>query len=184
MERYNVPDYKGPGIYEITDLNNGYVYIGSSKNIHKRITEHFSSMKRGIERNPGLQEAYDDGHSFSVGIVKRIRCTYQKELQFQESEEMTRRIKAGAHLYNDTHMRGGYLPVSCLIDEMAKRYAAEHFGIPIHQMLRNRATAEMWYFILKNPEREEEIRAEYAEAISYQSLAAYHRARNRDYDSQ
>jgi len=48
------------GIYKITDLTNGKVYIGSSKNIKKRFILHKSALRRNVGDCVLLQEAYNN----------------------------------------------------------------------------------------------------------------------------
>lgn len=47
------------GVYQIRNLINGKIYIGSSKNLLARKTQHFSDLKHGRHENPHLQHAYD-----------------------------------------------------------------------------------------------------------------------------
>lgn len=57
MDNQSIPQTSG--IYKITCINNGKIYIGSSNNLKKRRINHFSELKRGAHRNPYLQRAYD-----------------------------------------------------------------------------------------------------------------------------
>lgn len=50
---------KTSGIYQIRNITNGQIYIGSSVNIKKRIYEHFRILKKRIHFNPKLQNAYN-----------------------------------------------------------------------------------------------------------------------------
>jgi group I intron endonuclease len=47
------------GLYKITCLINGYVYVGQSKNIAKRIIDHKSKLKRNVNANRLLQADYN-----------------------------------------------------------------------------------------------------------------------------
>lgn len=47
------------GIYRITNVISGKVYVGSSRNTTKRKYEHFYKLKKGIHHNSHLQSAYD-----------------------------------------------------------------------------------------------------------------------------
>lgn len=47
------------GIYQIRNIQNNYVYIGSSKNLFERYKFHFSVLKRNKHENPYLQGAYN-----------------------------------------------------------------------------------------------------------------------------
>lgn len=46
------------GIYRIYNKVNGKSYIGQSKNVERRINEHFYSLSRGVHRNHHLQSAF------------------------------------------------------------------------------------------------------------------------------
>ena len=50
---------KKSGIYQIRNLINGKVYIGSSVNLHVRALAHFNSLKRNAHENQKLQRAYN-----------------------------------------------------------------------------------------------------------------------------
>lgn len=43
------------GIYKITNIYSGKVYVGQSKNIFKRRMQHFSELERGTHKNAALQ---------------------------------------------------------------------------------------------------------------------------------
>ena len=43
------------GIYKITNLTNGKVYIGQSKNIYLRRKQHFVALKNGTHENQLMQ---------------------------------------------------------------------------------------------------------------------------------
>lgn len=46
------------GIYEIVNITNGKKYIGSSKNVKHRRSQHFSALRKGNHKNPHLQNSY------------------------------------------------------------------------------------------------------------------------------
>lgn len=47
------------GVYKITNITNGMVYIGSSKDIEKRWQEHLDALATGTHHSYKLQEDYD-----------------------------------------------------------------------------------------------------------------------------
>jgi group I intron endonuclease len=47
------------GVYQIRNLLNGKIYIGSAKNLIRREHEHWSSLKKQCHRNSHLQNAYN-----------------------------------------------------------------------------------------------------------------------------
>jgi group I intron endonuclease len=46
------------GIYKITCLGNGKIYIGSSQDVSKRIGTHFKTLRSKTHRNPHMQSAF------------------------------------------------------------------------------------------------------------------------------
>lgn len=53
------PKIKFKGIYSITSLVDGLIYVGSSINVHKRFLEHKNDLKGNRHSNPRLQRAYN-----------------------------------------------------------------------------------------------------------------------------
>lgn len=67
---------KGPGVYLITNVLDGKVYVGSSVNMQKRCREHVSQLGRGRHHNRRLQSAWrkhgPEAFTFTVlEVVKR-----------------------------------------------------------------------------------------------------------------
>lgn len=183
MNRLPLPDYELPGIYEIRNTRSGAVYIGSSVNIRKRIAEHEASLKRGDHGITELSDDFAAGDPFSVSVVKKVHVRFIKELQEQEAEEIERRKENGERLYNCQPIGNRYTSVRVLINEMADRYCRERFGKPLYMVaMKCSAEIDMLYEILRHPEREQEIREEYADVISYQSHRRYYAQRGKDYD--
>lgn len=63
------------GIYKITNIINGNIYIGSSKNIHNREIQHFSDLRLRKHSNSHLQRAYNKygKERFVFNIVERCK---------------------------------------------------------------------------------------------------------------
>ena len=65
--------YGKSGVYQIRCKVTDKVYIGQSKNLGRRFSEHRSALSRGIHRNPELQRDYDlygnDSISYDVIII-------------------------------------------------------------------------------------------------------------------
>lgn len=47
------------GVYGIICLANRRLYIGQSKNIYKRFSNHKYKLRKNIHQNPGLQKAWN-----------------------------------------------------------------------------------------------------------------------------
>lgn len=75
------------GIYQIVNKVNGKVYIGRSKDIHKRWKSHISNLNKGKHINKALQQDWneyeEDNFDFEV-----IRTCNEDELNYAELEEI------------------------------------------------------------------------------------------------
>ena len=60
------------GIYKITNLKNGKVYIGQSENIFIRKKQHFSALKHKTHNNKQMQKEFtaQKGRSFRWDVVE------------------------------------------------------------------------------------------------------------------
>lgn len=50
------------GIYKITNLTNGKVYVGQSKNIYLRRKQHFTALRRGSHENREMQRDWNSNN--------------------------------------------------------------------------------------------------------------------------
>jgi group I intron endonuclease len=77
LRRFDLIDFSNPinnsGVYQIRNKVNGKLYIGSSVNLKRRKTAHFSELKRGIHHSGKLQNSYNkygaDSFVFEVILV-------------------------------------------------------------------------------------------------------------------
>ena len=59
------------GIYKITNLKNGKVYVGQSQNIYKRREQHFIALRRGTHINKSMQQEYStDYRHFRWDVIE------------------------------------------------------------------------------------------------------------------
>lgn len=65
-------EFKTSGIYSISNKVNNKVYIGSSKNIHLRISEHVLDLSKNIHKNSYLQNSWNKygGDNFELIIIE------------------------------------------------------------------------------------------------------------------
>lgn len=80
-------EYMNSGIYKITNLKNGKFYIGSSKNIPNRWSEHVESLNKGNHSNTKLQNAWNfygkDVFKFDIiEIVKDVTILLEREQHY------------------------------------------------------------------------------------------------------
>ncbi len=82
------PRYYGntSGIYKITNDRTGETYIGQSKNIERRISDHENELRQGTHHNKGMQSDYLRGDTFTSTILEKtssdIHILHQKEQKY------------------------------------------------------------------------------------------------------
>ena len=65
------------GVYKITNIINNKFYIGSSKNIEKRLKNHFNNLKNNTHCNKHLQNAYNKyGKDAFISEILEITSEY------------------------------------------------------------------------------------------------------------
>ncbi len=71
------------GIYKITNLIDGKIYIGQTVNYRKRKTSHFSKLKQGKHHNEHLQRAFDKygENAFKIELLKECKIEELDELE-------------------------------------------------------------------------------------------------------
>jgi group I intron endonuclease len=75
------------GIYEIRSLSNDKIYIGSSKNIFRRLRTHLKSLRKGSHQNKFLLSDFNNlgENTFEVSILEKIEDRirlYEREFEF------------------------------------------------------------------------------------------------------
>lgn len=60
------------GVYIILNLDNRKVYIGSTRNIRRRLTEHEIGLRENNHKNLEIQKDYNSGHCFIAYAITRI----------------------------------------------------------------------------------------------------------------
>lgn len=85
-------------IYLIKNLDNGKCYIGQTNHYERRLSQHFSRLKKGNHANSYLQNAYNKSGWFVMGIIS-IHST-QDELNKEEIKAIKK--------FNSNWKFGGY----------------------------------------------------------------------------
>lgn len=80
----NIPDYDGPGIYMIRNIETGKVYIGSSWHVMQRIKCHDKTFRKKVNCNARFLEDIEKGHKFTCTIIEKYDSITRKELRDRE----------------------------------------------------------------------------------------------------
>ena len=99
------------GIYAIRNKINGLIYIGQSRDIHKRFTAHLASLRNNHAHNPHLQHSWNKyGESnFDFDIIERCPVTDLDErekywISYYDSTTNGYNILAGGNSHAGYHL--------------------------------------------------------------------------------
>ena len=62
-----------PGVYAILNINNNKIYIGSSRNIKGRLTNHKTLLLHRKSKIKEMQEDYNKGNKFIAYVITPVR---------------------------------------------------------------------------------------------------------------
>ena len=76
------------GIYQIKNMKNGKIYIGSSKNLQGKINSHKFQLKNGLHVNKEMQKDFNDigEENFSFDIVDQLK--QKEDVNYDYTEEL------------------------------------------------------------------------------------------------
>lgn len=97
-----------PGVYIIVNMDNQKVYIGSTRNICKRLKTHLYILKKGKHSSSTFQKDFDSGNSFIAYPLTRVELLpkYSKDHNLRHFEYMA--IK----MFDSTNPEKGYNKVN------------------------------------------------------------------------
>jgi len=97
------------GIYSITHIPSGRVYIGSSISIIDRLKTHIGSLFKNKHRNPRLQHTFNrDGiQSFSFSIIRLVDDNFSRDMLYDLEDTYISHYVANNLAFNIASARGG-----------------------------------------------------------------------------
>lgn len=132
------------GVYLITNLSNGKLYVGSAKSIEARVQGHFKELEKNCHGNRHLQNAYNSyGDVFEVTII--YECENANLLTIEELKEDILNVEQqyldyywdSGILYNLTPTAGSTLGFK-MSEDSIERLRASHKGKVMPDEVRNK----------------------------------------------
>lgn len=102
-----IPKYNGAGIYCIINIENCRVYVGQSKNIHRRAYAHKNDFINNNHNISDLTTAYNNNYLFFI-ILDKYNNIDNEMLLFMEKVYMLAFDDLGFDLYNDKCVNDNY----------------------------------------------------------------------------
>ena len=72
------------GVYEIRNLSDGKRYVGSTKDLSSRKSNHFYTLRNGRNKNQDLQRAWDKYGESSIEFVVVLECPKEELLEREQ----------------------------------------------------------------------------------------------------
>lgn len=143
------------GVYKITNLVNGKVYIGSSRNIKKRITDHFKPSKISSRiKYPLYQDISKYGRkNFRIEILEECRIENLEELETKYIQQYF-----GENCYNvsETSHNMKSEEGKKIHGEFFSEWNKQQWGKESYRNERSKSSREIQLKRLENPEYLEE----------------------------
>ena len=94
----------GPGVYTITNVPSGRVYVGASVNVRRRMSAHVSALARHCHENRSLQRDhfYGSDRDFVFALVEVCEVSTLREREWLVIQRMQ---DSGIALYNGRDWR-------------------------------------------------------------------------------
>lgn len=158
------------GVYLIENKTQNKYYVGSSVDIEKRLSNHFSLLKNNKHNIKEMQKDYNNGDKFNGSVLKDLHTKVKNYLLDEEAKTIKEYSKKGI-LYNTLFMDHNHFIDKRILEEfILDSYCKEHFNVTYRELTCHSLSAEieMLYKILKDPENESDIKADYEPIIDYQ----------------
>ena len=167
---------KHSGVYVLENATRQRYYIGSSKNINARLSQHFSKLRNNKHEIAEMQNDYNNGDVFKSHIEKDLVSDYQSFLFDEEGKTIREYRDKGLYLYNTQYIDGSrFISEINLEEAILNAYCKEKYGKTYRQLTAHAhgAEIEMLYYLIKEPEREKELKYKYQPIIDYQNKCFY-----------
>lgn len=99
-EEENLPE--GQGVYMIRNSMDGKIYVGSSKNIKKRIGDHFRCLRRGDHHSLKFQRSYNKATNKSIFSASVLELVEDSSVLHDREQYWIDTLDAFATGYNCT----------------------------------------------------------------------------------
>lgn len=86
---YNEPSPMG--VYALTNVKTGWHYVGSSKDLTARASQHFRSLEDGTHFNRDLQYSFNESGAAAFSFIVLERCP--EELLTETEQKWLNRLK-------------------------------------------------------------------------------------------
>jgi len=125
------------GVYAIVNTNNNKIYIGSAKNIRKRLESHKSRFLRNKNGAKEMQEDFNNGDNFISFVVAPVKLCSRKgkegnNLRYFESEAI---FRFNSHISNIGYNKNS--PCLQLLEFLDIMEAKNHFEKSNFEFLEN-----------------------------------------------
>ena len=166
------------GVYILHNEETGKIYIGSSVDIIFRIVQHFTDLENNRHVNKELQKDYNNGYTIKPYFHKIYPVKNKYFLLTEEGKTISEFKKKNYSLYNKAKLlENHFVTDNVLKTAIADAYCKEKYGVTFSQFTSNFVPAEysMYYEILQKPDKTEEIKDYFSDAISYQRKEYFYR---------
>lgn len=130
------------GIYKIECVNNGMVYVGQSKNIEYRWTQHRGLLKIKEHHNPILQRCYDKYGKESIVFSMLLECELAR-LDYHEEATIQKLRDDGRLVINIADVAASPMRGRKHTNETKKIISEKNKGRRWSELARNRISEQM-----------------------------------------
>lgn len=136
-------DFSRPAAYALLHPSSGKAYVGSTRDLYKRLNQHRTRLLAGQHKNKGLQEAFDKDPRFDLRYVP----AKDKIAALTIEQELLDKLHPTGNLFNigldaTNHQRGR--PVSDDVKRILKKKTEEQFSTCEARKKHSEISKEKW----------------------------------------